>query len=61
MTCAVNNGYSVIRLLQEDVYYDTYQWLEQLKTNIEKIIADSKVQNIFMCQDDEYKIFEVLE
>jgi len=61
MKQANNNGYSVIRLLQEDVYYDTYQWLEELKINIEKIITESKVQNIFMCQDDEYKIFEVLE
>jgi len=61
MKQANNNGYSVIRLLQEDVFYNTYQWLEELKTNIDKIIADSKIQNIFMCQDDEYKIFEVLE
>jgi len=61
MKQANDNGYSVIRILQEDVFYDTYQWLEELKTNIEKIITESKVQNIFMCQDNEYKIFEVLE
>ena len=61
MKQANDNGYSVIRLLQEDVYYNTYQWLDELKTNIEKIITESKVQNIFMCKDNEYKIFEVLE
>ena len=61
MKQANDNGYSIIRILQEDVFYDTYQWLEELKTNIEKIITENKVQNIFMCKDNEYKIFEVLE
>ena len=61
MEQANDNGYSIIRILQEDVFYDTYQWLEELKTNIEKIITENKVQNIFMCKDNEYKIFEVLE
>ena len=28
--CANNNGYSVIRLLQEDVLYDTYDWVKEL-------------------------------
>ena len=37
MKCANDNGYSVIRLLQEDVFYDTYDWLEELRDNIEKI------------------------
>ena len=37
MKCANANCFSVIRLLQTDVFYDTYNWLEELKTNIEKI------------------------
>jgi very-short-patch-repair endonuclease len=61
MKQANDNGYSIIRILQEDVFYDTYQWLEELKINIEKIITENKVQNIFMCKNNEYKIFEVLE
>uniref|UniRef100_A0A6C0HL14 DUF559 domain-containing protein n=1 Tax=viral metagenome TaxID=1070528 RepID=A0A6C0HL14_9ZZZZ len=61
MKQANDNGYSIIRILQENVFYDTYQWLEELKTNIEKIITENKVQNIFMCKYNEYKIFEVLE
>ena len=37
MKQANDNGYSVIRILQEDVFYDTYQWLDELKTNIDYI------------------------
>jgi hypothetical protein len=61
MKRANDNGYSVIRILQEDVFYDTYQWLEELKTNIEKLVSENKVQNIFMCKDNEYNIFNILE
>ena len=61
MKQANDNGYSVIRILQEDVFYDTYQWLDELKTNIEKLITENKVQNIFMCKDNEYSIFDILE
>jgi very-short-patch-repair endonuclease len=61
MKQANDNGYSVIRILQEDIFYDTYQWLEELKTNIEKLVSENKVQNIFMCKDNEYSIFDALE
>jgi very-short-patch-repair endonuclease len=61
MKQANDNGYSVVRILQEDVFYDTYQWLEELKTNIEKLVSENKVQNIFMCKDNEYSIFDALE
>jgi len=57
MKQANDNGYSIIRILQEDVFYDTYQWLEELKTNIKKIITENKVQNIFMCKYNEYDVF----
>jgi len=60
MKQANDNEYSVIRILQEDVYYDTYQWLEELKENIAKLISENKVQNIFMCKDNEYSIFTIL-
>lgn len=50
MERANNNGFSVIRLLQEDVFYDSYNWLDELKNNIELIIKDNKIQNIYMCK-----------
>ena len=59
--CANANNFSVIRLLQTDVFYDTYNWLEELKTNIEKIKTDKIIQNIYMCKDNEYDIFNNLE
>ena len=57
MKCANDNSYSVIRILQEDVFYDTYDWLSQLNDNIIDIIKNKKVQNIYMCKDNEYDIF----
>jgi very-short-patch-repair endonuclease len=57
MKCANENGYSVIRLLQTDVFYDTYDWLKELRENIEKIRLEQRVQNIYMCKDNEYDIF----
>ena len=57
MKCAYENGYSVIRLLQEDVFYDSYDWLTELKANIEKIKKENQIQNIYMCKNNEYDIF----
>lgn len=57
MKCANKNGYSIIRLLQEDVLYDKYEWLIILQKNIDKIINEKTVQNIYMCLKDEYKDF----
>lgn len=61
LKCANKNSYSVIRILQEDVFYDRYDWLTELKSNIEKININKKVQNIFMCKNDEYKIFDKID
>jgi very-short-patch-repair endonuclease len=55
--CANENGYSVIRLLQTDVFYDTYDWLTELSENIEKIKLEQRFQNVYMCKDNEYAIF----
>lgn len=58
MKCANENGYSVIRLLQLDVLKDKYDWLTELISNIEKIKLEKKIQNIYMCKDDKYDIFQ---
>ena len=52
--CANLNYYSVIRLLQEDVYNDKYDWIIEIQLNIKKILEDKIVQNIFMCKSNEY-------
>ena len=56
--CANNNGFSIIRLLQPDVLNDKYDWLQELTNNIDKIVSEKKVQNIYMCKKDEYKDFD---
>jgi len=65
MEKANTNGYSVIRILQDDVYYNKYDWkkdlietIEKFKTNIDNNI---KVENIYLCKNNEYKIYENLE
>jgi very-short-patch-repair endonuclease len=53
--CANKNNFSIIRILQEDVLYDRYDWLNELTKNIEKISDENIIQNIFMNKNDEYK------
>jgi very-short-patch-repair endonuclease len=57
MKCANENGYSIIRLLQIDVWKDKYNWLKELRETIEKIANDNRVQTIFMCKNNEYDNF----
>jgi very-short-patch-repair endonuclease len=60
MKCANENNYSIIRILQEDVLYDTFDWFEEIKQTIKKIIDDKIkiIQNIFICKNNEYDIFK---
>jgi len=53
--CANNNGYSVIRLLQEDVFYDTYDWLKKLCDTIEEVKNSDKPKNRYLCENGEYE------
>jgi len=59
MNCANENGYSIIRILQKDVYYNKYDWLSELINNIEKITNEKIVQNLYMCKNNEYKDFDI--
>jgi hypothetical protein len=57
MKCANENGFSVIRIFQPDVWNDSYDWLNELKANIEKINQEKEIQIIYMCKNNEYSIF----
>jgi very-short-patch-repair endonuclease len=59
MKCANDNGYSIIRILQDDIYNNRYDWLSEIITNIEKLTTENKVQNIYMCKKNEYKDFDI--
>jgi very-short-patch-repair endonuclease len=52
MKSANENGFSVIRILQKDVYKNKYNWFNELCFNIEKITNDNRVQNIYMCKNN---------
>jgi very-short-patch-repair endonuclease len=53
--CANDNGYSTIRLLQEDVANDTNNWLLKFQNAIQYIIDDPDViHNIYICRNNEY-------
>jgi very-short-patch-repair endonuclease len=55
--CANENGHSIIRILQEDVFNDKYDWKNELINNIEKIKINNIIQNIYMCKNNEYGNF----
>lgn len=89
MNCANKNGFSIIRILQKDVYYtpfriedaqsngsnpvisapfrgilnekwcNKYDWLNDICENIENITNNNRVQNIYMCKNNEYKDFDI--
>ena len=59
MKCANENKFSVIRILQKDVYKNKYDWLSELCKNIEKLTDEKIVQNIYMCKNNEYKDFDI--
>jgi very-short-patch-repair endonuclease len=56
--CANDNGYSVIRIYQEDVYYDKFDWLNKIYEKIEQIKNDKIIQNIYISKNYEYNDFE---
>ena len=53
--CANENDFSLIRLLQKDVFFDNYDWLKELVETIE-IIKNNKdeVKNYYLCKNNEY-------
>ena len=55
--CANNNGYSVIRLLQEDVMNDTYDWVKELCDAIEEIKSSNEITNVYLSKNNEYDNF----
>jgi len=55
--CANDNGYSIIRIIQENVWNDKYDWCKELCEAIENIINGNKVVNKYLCKNNEYDLF----
>lgn len=56
-SCANDNNYSVIRIIQEDVWNDAYDWCKTLRDSIEEIKAGDDIVNIYLCKNGEYENF----
>lgn len=56
--CANNNGFAVIRLLQEDVFYDTYDWLTEVCNTVDELTRVRETgdlpRNVYLCRNGEY-------
>jgi very-short-patch-repair endonuclease len=57
--CANKNGFSVIRILQDDVSKDNFDWLTEIQLSISKIINEQKNQNIFICKNNKYELLQL--
>lgn len=56
MKCANENGYSIIRIYQPDVWHKNYK-VDELVSVIEKIKQDHIVQNAYISTGNHYDIF----
>lgn len=57
MKCANDNKYSVIRIIQEDVYNDKNDWTNKLTDAIKNIHSKNEIFNVFICNNNEYKLY----
>jgi hypothetical protein len=57
--CANDNGFSVIRIFQEDVFNDKYDWYNELKKNIIYLSNINNVENVYICKSDLYDKFKI--
>lgn len=55
--CANENGYSTIRILQEDVFFDRYDWIAELCQSIDNISNSGNITNIYLCKNGEYDLY----
>jgi very-short-patch-repair endonuclease len=57
--CANDNNYSMIRIIQEDVLNDTYDWRTKIVSSIEEIRNSGNIENHYLCENNEYDEFIV--
>lgn len=54
MACANRHGYTVVRIFQEDVLYDTINWFEEIEQNI---YLHDQPAKIYISSNDCYKVY----
>lgn len=55
--CSNNNGYSTIRIVQSDIFDDTYDWLKELCSSIEEVKNGDEIINVYLCKNNEYEFY----
>lgn len=55
MKKAIENGYSVIRIIQEDIWHDRNDWKEKLKESIETLKSDKRQFLILIGDEKKYQ------
>jgi len=55
--CANENDYSVIRIIQNDVFNDTYDWIKELCETIEELKNGNDIVNVYLCKNFEYDLY----
>ena len=59
MKCANNNGYSMIRIYQDDVWRDRIDWYGLLINAIDKIDNEGIIQNIYISSGNYYSQYPI--
>jgi very-short-patch-repair endonuclease len=54
MELATKNNYSIIRIVQEDIFKNKYDWKKELLVNIKKY---DNPEMIYMCKNEEYECY----
>jgi hypothetical protein len=57
--CANENGYSVIRILQLDVWGDNYDWFTELSASIEQLASSGTITNKYLCKKGQYDGYQM--
>lgn len=58
MVKALENGYSIIRLLQMDVYMNKYDYKKKILETIEDLKNKNKPSIVYLCINNEYDIYK---
>lgn len=56
---ANKNGYSVIRIFQEDIWHDTYDWKNDILLSIKK--CETSVQNVFCSSEKNKELYDKIK
>lgn len=57
--CANENQYSIIRILQEDVFNNRYDWTKEICDSIEEIKQNKTITNKYICKNGEYDKYQI--